>query len=439
MDTLLLSRWQFGITAAFHFIFPSFTIGLSMLIFIYFLLYMLKKDEIYRKIGNFFVRIFAIGFAVGVATGIVMEFQFGTNWSRFSEAAGGVFGGPLAFEAMLAFFLESTFLAILIFGEKKVSPLMRTISAFLVMIGTFISGFWILTALNWMQIPTGYEVTADGKILLKDFLAIMVNKPNIIRFIHTILACFIAGSALVLGVSAYKFIKNENRELYSKSFSVAIWVFVISSILQIFAGTMSGEYVAKHQPLKLAIMEALWNTQKGASEPVIAFIDQENMTNVFEVGIPGLLSFLAYGDPSAEVKGIKQLIEEYNLHKDELPSIPLVFWSFRGMVALGVFFVLLGITGVILYYTKKLFDLKWLLLTFVFTIPLPIIANWLGWIVTEVGRQPWVIYGIMKTKHGVSELSTGEVGFTLSFFIGIYALLLVLWIMLTVREIRKGA
>ncbi len=436
MDVLTLSRWQFGITAAFHFIFPSFTIGLSLLIFIYFLLYLLKKDEVYRKIGNFFVKIFAIAFAVGVATGVVMEFQFGTNWSVFSEKAGGILGGPLVLEAILAFFLESTFLAILVFGEKKVSPLMRTVSAFLVMVGTLISAFWILTALNWMQIPTGFRVEGD-KIILTDFWAISFNIPNLIRFLHTILACFIAGSALVLGISAYKILRKKQEDIFTKAFVPAMWVFIISSVLQIFAGTLSGEYVAKHQPLKLAMMEALWETKTSAPEPIIAFIDQENMTNVVEIGIPGLLSLLAYRDINATVKGIKDLIEEYNLKKEELPSVPLVFWSFRGMVGLGFLFVLISILLIVLYYGRKLSQSKWFLWLLVFTPPLPIIANWLGWIVTEVGRQPWVIYGLMKTREGVSRITTSEVAFTLFFFISIYAILLILWLFLTFREISK--
>jgi cytochrome d ubiquinol oxidase subunit I len=436
MDVLALSRWQFGITASFHFIFPSFTIGLSLLIFIYFLLYLLKKDEVYRKIGNFFVKIFAIAFAVGVATGVVMEFQFGTNWSIFSEKAGGIFGGPLALEAILAFFLESTFLAILVFGEKRVSPLMRTVSAFLVMLGTLISGFWILTALNWMQIPTGFRVEGD-KIILTDFWAISFNTTNLIRFLHTILSCFIAGSALVLGISAYKILRKKQEDIFTKAFVPAMWVFIISSVLQIFAGTLSGEYVAKHQPLKLAIMEALWETKTSAPEPIIAFIDQENMANVVEIGIPGLLSFLAYRDINATVKGMKDLIEEYNLKKEELPSVPLVFWSFRVMVGLGFLFVLISILLIALYYGRKLSQSKWFLWLLVFVPPLPIIANWLGWIVTEVGRQPWVIYGLMKTRESASRITTPEVAFTLFFFISIYAILLILWLFLTFREISK--
>ncbi len=436
MDVLTLSRWQFGITAAFHFIFPSFTIGLSLLIFIYFLLFLIRKDDIYRRIGNFFVKIFAIAFAVGVATGVVMEFQFGTNWSVFSEKAGGIFGGPLAFEAIFAFFLESTFLSILVFGEKKISPLMRTISAFLVMIGTLISGFWILTALNWMQIPTGFRIEGD-KIILTDFWAISFNVPNIIRFLHTILACFIAGSALVLAVSAYKILKKRQEEIFMKAFTPAMWLFIISSVLQIFAGTLSGEYVAKHQPLKLAVMEAVWETKKSAPEPIIAFIDQENMTNVVEIGIPGLLSLLAYRDINATVKGIKDLIEEYNLKKEELPNVPLVFWSFRGMVGLGFLFLFISILLIILHYSNKLTQTKWFLWLLVLLPPLPIIANWLGWIVTEVGRQPWVIYGILKTREGVSKLTNAEVGFTLFFFIGIYTILLALWLFLTFRELSK--
>lgn len=437
MDPLILSRWQFGITAAFHFIFPSFTIGLSLLIFLYFLLFMLKKDDVYRRIGNFLVKVFAVGFAVGVATGVVMEFQFGTNWSVFSEKAGGIFGGPLAMEAIFAFFLESTFLSILVFGEKKISPFVRTLSSFLVMLGTLISGFWILTALNWMQIPTGFRVEGD-KIILTDFWAISFNIPNLIRFSHTILACFIAGSMLVMGISAYKFLKNHQVSEFSKAFKVSVIVFAITSLLQILAGSLSGEYVAKHQPLKLAIMEAQWESKKFASEPIIAFIDQENMTNVVEIGIPGLLSFLAYRDFDAEVKGIKQLIEEYNLHKNELPSVPFVFWSFRIMVGLGFLFAIVGIVSLVLYYSDRLKNVRWFLWLLVFMIPTPIIANWAGWIVTEVGRQPWTIYGILKTSKAVSPLTTPEVAFTLFTFVGIYLLLFIIWLFVTIKVIKKG-
>lgn len=437
MDPLILSRWQFGITAAIHFIFPSFTIGLSVIIFLLFLFYLMKRDEVYRKLGNFFVKVFAVGFAVGVATGVVMEFQFGTNWAVFSEKAGGIFGGPLAMEAIFAFFLESTFLALLVFGEKKISPFVRTLSAFFVMIGTFISAFWILTALNWMQIPTGYKIE-NGKILLTDFWAISFNTPNLIRFAHTLLSCFLAGSALVMGISAYKFLKGVQKEEFSKAFKIGLIVFLISSLLQPIAGTLSGEYVAKHQPLKLAMMEAKWETQKFASEPIISIIDQENMTNILEIGIPGLLSFLAYGDVNAEVKGIKDLLKEYNLAKEELPSVPLVFWSFRVMVGLGVLFIIVGILSAILYYRNAIEKFRWFLVLLIAMIPLPIIANWAGWIVTEVGRQPWTIYGILKTSKAVSPLTTPEVAFTLFTFIGIYLLLLVLWIFITIKIIKKG-
>ncbi|MCS7299085.1 MAG: cytochrome ubiquinol oxidase subunit I [Spirochaetia bacterium] len=437
MDPLILSRWQFAITAGFHFVFPSFTIGLSVLIFVFFLLYMLKKEDVYRRIGNFLVKIFAVGFAVGVATGIVMELQFGANWSNFAEKAGGVLGGPLAMEAIFAFFLESTFLSILVFGEKKISPLVRTISAFLVMIGTFISAFWILTVMTWMQIPTGYKIE-NGKILLTDLWAISFNTPNLIRFAHTVLACFIAGSGLVMGISAYHFLKGRLAQEYMKAFKVSAIVFLIFSILQIPMGTLSGEYVAEYQPLKLAMMEALWNTQKSAAEPIVSFIDQENMTNTLEIGIPGLLSLLAYRDINAEVKGIKDLMKEYNLKKEELPNIPLLFWSFRVMVFLGIMFIIIGIASVILYYTKILPNVKWFLYLLIAMIPLPIIANWAGWIVTEVGRQPWVIYGILKTKEAVSPLTGTEVGFTLFTFVGLYTILLILWAFITIKIARKG-
>ncbi len=437
MDPLILSRWQFGITAAFHFIFPSFTIGLSLIIFIFFLLYYFKKENVYIEIGNFLLKIFAVGFAVGVATGLVMSFQFGTNWAILSSKAGGIFGGPLAIEAMFAFFLESTFLALLLFGQKRISDFVKVLSAFFVMIGTMISAFWILTVLNWMQIPVGYRIEGD-KIVLTDFVSIIFNTPNFIRFFHTTLACFIAGSGLAMGISAYKFLKDIQKEKFSKLFKVSMIVFLISSIVQIPFGTLSGEYVAEHQPLKLAIMESKWDSSKFASEPIISLIDQENMTNVFEIGIPGLLSFLAYRDFEAEVMGIKDLINKYGLSKSELPSVPLVFWSFRGMVFLGFLFVVVGILSVVFYYTNKLFDYKWFLRLIIFLIPMPIIANWLGWIVTEVGRQPWVIYGILKTSKAVSNLGTSEVAFTLFSFVGIYLLLTVLFLVVTVKLVKKG-
>ncbi|MCX8029402.1 MAG: cytochrome ubiquinol oxidase subunit I [Brevinematales bacterium] len=437
MDALTLSRWQFAVTGSMHFIFPSFTIGLSLLIFIFFLIYMIKKDDLYRRIGNFLVKIFAVGFAVGVATGIVMELQFGANWSVFAEKSGSIFGGPLAMEAIFAFFLESTFLSILVFGEKKISPSVRTLSSFLVFIGTLISAFWIMTANNWMQIPTGYKIE-NGKIILTDFWAISFNTPNFIRFAHTVLSTFITGSLLVMAISAYKILKGIQKEAFSKSFKVSMIVFTISAITQILFGTLSGEYVAKHQPLKLAIMEAQWETQRFATEPIIAAIDQENMTNVFVLGIPGLLSFLAYRDVNAEVKGIKDLIVEYKLHKSELPNIPLVFWSFRIMVGLGFLFAIVGILSVLLYYSNRLENVRWFLRLLPFMIPLPIISSWTGWIVAEVGRQPWTIYGILKTREAVSPITTPEVAFTLFTFVGIYLVLLALWIFITVKIVKKG-
>lgn len=436
MDALLLSRLQFAVTAAAHFIFPSFTIGLSVLIFVYFLLAMIKKDETYRGIANFFVKIFAVGFAIGVATGVVMELQFGANWARFSEKVGAIFGGPLAAESTLAFFLESVFLAVLVFGEKRISPGLRTLSAFLVMFGTVLSAFWILTVLNWMQIPVGYEIEGE-KIVPKDYIAIMFNTPNIIRYIHTLLSTFIASSTLVMAICAYKFLKRSQMEVFSKAFGVASWFFTVPAVLQIIFGTLSGEYVAKHQPLKLAMMEAQWETQKRAPERIVAFIDQENMENTFEIGIPGLLSLLAYRNVDAEVKGVKELISELQLGEEELPSINLIFWSFRVMVGLGFLFVLVGILTVAFHRSGRLLNTRWFLKFLLYMIPLPIVANLTGWIVTEVGRQPWTVYGILKTADSVSHISAAEALFSFLAFSSLYLLLVTVW-GFVVAKIAKG-
>ncbi len=424
MDLVVtLSRLQFAMTAFFHFIFVPMTLGMSVLVAIMVTLYYKTGKEIYKRMAKFWTKLFAINFALGVATGIVHEFEFGMNWSVYSRFVGDIFGAPLAFEGLMAFFLESIFMGVLLFGWDRVPKKIHTLSAWLVAIGSNISAFWILVANGWMQHPVGAKLAvgpAGKKAVLTNFFDIILNPVADTKFMHTITAGFILSAIFVLGVSAYHLLKKNAVEMFKKSAYIAIIFGLISSLGELIIGHMHTVEIAKVQPTKIAAAEALWETQKGPTISLAAWADEKAQKNVFEIPtIPGLLSLMLYTDPNAKVEGLKDLQKKFEKiwgPGNYIPPVNLTYWSFHIMVFLGSFFVLLFLLALLKY--KDLENCHWFLKLAIISIPLPYIASWFGWAFAEVGRQPWIVYPAnwqdpnsvaLKTAEAVSKLTSVEV------------------------------
>lgn len=443
MDTLILSRIQFATTTIFHFFFVPLSIGLALLIAIMETMYVVKGKEEYKKMAKFWGKLFLINFAVGVVTGIIQEFQFGMNWSSYSRFVGDVFGAPLAIEALLAFFLESTFIGLWIFGWDRLSKKVHLLCIWLVALGTTISAFWILAANSFMQRPVGFEIN-NGRAEMNDFFALITNGQLLVEFPHTVLGAFATGAFLITGVSAYKMLRRQDFEFFKKSFKLGIVVALISSFLVAIFGHQQAQYLVHTQPMKMAAAESLWDRSPDpAPWTVIAAIDPDKQENKMEVSIPYLLSFLSYSKFSGDIRGMKELQAEYEQTYgpgDYIPPVRTTFWSFRIMIAAGTLMILLGMYGVYLMARKKL-DQKntWFMRFMLYAISLPFIANTSGWIMTEIGRQPWTVFGLMTTKDSVSPSVTGgSVLFSLIAFSAIYTVLAIVMVYLFVRVIKKG-
>ncbi|AOZ93113.1 cytochrome ubiquinol oxidase subunit I [Paenibacillus crassostreae] len=443
MDPVMLSRIQFASTTLFHFIFVPLSIGLALLIAIMETMYVIKGKEEYKKMAKFWAHLFLINFAVGVVTGILQEFQFGMNWSDYSRFVGDVFGAPLAVEALLAFFLESTFLGLWIFGWDRLSKKLHLMSIWLVFFGTLMSAFWIIVANAFMQVPVGYEIN-NGRAEMNDFFALITNKQLLLEFPHTVLAAFMTGAFFVVGVSAYKMLKRKDYEFFKKSFIIAIIVGMVSSIGVALVGHSQAQYLVETQPMKMAASEALWDTSSDpAPWTVFATIDTDNKENGSTFQIPYLLSFLSYSKFSGSLEGMNQLQEQYVEEYgpgDYIPPVKTTFWSFRIMVGSGSILILLSMYGVYLVARKKLDQVnKWFLHIMVWAISLPFIANWAGWIMTEIGRQPWTVFGLFKTEDSVSpNVSAGQILFSLISFSLAYLILAIILVYLFLRVIKKG-
>ncbi len=432
MDVVMLSRIQFGLAAGVHFIFPSLTLGLTLLVLIFEYQFYKTSEELFKTISSFFIKILGLVFALGVATGIVLEFSFGTNWAEYSRMVGDIFGAPLAAEGIFAFFMESVFLGVLLFGRNKVSKKVYLLSAFLVFFGSHLSGLWIIIANSWMQTPAGYTIEG-GRAILTDFWAAALNPSTLVRFVHVIIAGWISGSLFAAGVAAWYLIKQQHISEAQKIIKTAIIVFAIMSLVQFASGHIHAVQVTNLQPEKMATFEALWETQKGAPMSIIGIPVESEKKTYFEIKIPKLLSLLAYFDPDAEVKGRDAFPE------DELPPVLLPYFSYHIMIGLGSLFALISFIALILLLRKKLFQSRWFLYVIVFAIPLPIIANEFGWIAAEVGRQPWAVYRVLRTVDAVSTVvPASHVLLSLIIFSLIYLLLIVLFIMILLKIIKKG-
>jgi len=428
MDVLMLSRLQFAAATMFHFIFVPLTLGLSVLIACMETAYVRTGNEVYRKMAKFWGKLFLVNFALGVVTGITLEFQFGTNWSRYSMYVGDIFGSLLAIEATAAFFLESTFIGVWHFGWDKLSPKAHATTAWLVAGASNLSALWILIANGFMQKPVGY-VLRNGRAELTDFWAVITNKYAWLEFFHVVPASLLLAGFFVVGISAWHLLRKSNTEFFQKSFNLGISVALVFALFTAAEGHIHGNNLSDTQPAKLAAMESHWETQKQA--PMYLLLIPGEDGNLLEaLPLPGVLSFLAYNDFNAEVKGLR------DFPKEDRPPVVLSFLSFRLMVGLGTLFIL--VAGFAFLVRNKLDNYPLLLKALPFCIPLPYFALWAGWTLTEVGRQPWIVYGLMRTSDAVSPIGTGEVGFTLVLMTILYALLGAVGIWLMVKLAKKG-
>ena len=435
MTALLLHRIHFAFTVTYHYLFPQLTMGLALLIVVFKTIAIRHKDERYNQAARFWARIFAVNFLIGVVTGIPMEFQFGTNWSQFARITGEVIGQPLAMEGVFSFFLESAFLGLFLFGEKRLSPWKHWASAFLVFVGSWISGFFIIITNAWMQHPVAYRVLPNGTYEVTSFWGLLTNPWGLLQYAHNMSGAVITGSFVMCAVGAFYVLENRFAEQGKIFLRVGVIVGLISCVTQIFpTGDLHGRYIARHQPAAVAGMEGLFNTQRGAGIVLIGQPNEEKQTIDNPLVVNDVLSFLIYGTTEAEVKGLDQF------PRDQWPEpLPLLFYSYHIMAGLGTYFVLLMVVAGFLLWRGKLFQARWALWPLLLSFPLPYIANTAGWMTAEIGRQPWVVYGLIRTSEGYSKyVSAGNGLFTLLGFMGIYTVLSILFIILVYQIILKG-
>ena len=432
MDVVMLSRLQFAVAVFFHFIFVPLTLGLSIILAWMETRYVRTGDEFWKKQAKFWGKLFLINFTLGVVTGITLEFQFGTNWSRYSEYVGDIFGSLLAIEATVAFFLESTFLAVWHFGWNRVGKKMHLASIYIVAFAGNLSALWIILANGFMQHPVGYTINETmGRAELANFWEVVTNGYAWGMYAHTVLASWALGGFFVLGVSAWHLLRKSNVEFFRASFRMSAVFTLVLVLLLGLSGGQQGKTVAQLQPAKLAALESHWETGRNVPFYLLAWPDEANEGNkVQAIGIPGLLSWIAYGSTDAEVKGLKDFAKE-----DRPPVVP-TFLSFRGMIAMAGIFVLLAVGAFL--QRKKDEPCPLLLKALVWNIPLPYIAIMLGWAVAEIGRQPWIVYGLMRTSDAVSPVPAENVAISLGGFIVVYSLLGLLDIYLLRKYAIKG-
>jgi cytochrome d ubiquinol oxidase subunit I len=439
MDAVLLGRLQFAITTVYHFFFVPLTLGLSVLVALMETLYVQSGREVYLRMTKFWGKLFLINFAIGVVTGIVQEFQFGMNWSEYSRFVGDIFGAPLAIEALLAFFLESTFLGIWIFGWEKLSKGMHAAVMWLVAIGSNLSAIWILIANSFMQEPVGY-VIQNGRAEMKDFFELVLN-PNVwVMVPHTISAGFATAAFFVLGISAYHLMRKNQVEVFKHSFQIAAIIGVGATILVAINGHAQAQHMVETQPMKMASAEALWNTESPASFSILTIGDLSQRDDVFSIRLPRMLCLMAYNRLDCSIQGIYNLQAEYEQQYgpgNYIPPVAVIYWSFRVMVGIGFLMIGMSLWALFLVMGEMLDSRHGAMKFFFWALPLPYLANMFGWLLTEIGRFPWVVYGLMKIEDGVSNVvPAGQVGLTLVLYTLVYAALIVATIYLMVKFAR---
>lgn len=431
-DALTLARIQFAFTVSFHIIFPSFTIGLASWLAVVEWRYLKTRNLIYKEIYMMWVRIFALTFAMGVVSGVVMSYQFGTNWSVFSDRVGNVIGPLLGYEVLTAFFLEASFLGIMLFGWNRVSEKMHFVSTVIVAFGTLISAFWILSANSWMQTPQGFKILENGLLYPTDWLEIIFNPSFPYRLMHMVTAAYLTTAFAVGGVGAFYLWRGIHVKHAKVMFGMAMIMAVFVAPLQIFLGDLHGLNTLEHQPVKVAAMEGIWETQKGAPLKLFGWPDETQEKTLYSVNIPKGASLILTHDLNGEVKGLKEW------PKSERPPVAWVFWSFRVMVGLGVLMALTGLIAAFLYFQKKLFTARWFHVWCVMMAPSGFIAVLAGWFVTEIGRQPYVAYGIIKTAKAISPVLSPYIALSLLAFILTYAVVFSAGVYYIFRLIQKG-
>jgi cytochrome d ubiquinol oxidase subunit I len=441
MNALTLARWQFAITTVYHFFFVPITLGLSIAVAIMQTAYHRTGKEVYRKMTKFWGKLFLINFAIGVVTGIVLEFQFGMNWSNYSRFMGDIFGAPLAIEALLAFFMESTFLGVWIFGWDRIPKKLHLASIWLVAIGSNLSAIWILAANSFMQQPVGYAIR-NGRAEMVDFFALITNGHLWVQFPHVFFGAMATTGFLILAISAYHLFKKEKHETFIKSFKFGAVYAVIGTLLVILVGHTQAQYMIKVQPMKMAAAEALWESENPAAMSLFTFGDEKNRRDVWAIKAPGLLSFLAYNKFDGEVKGIKNLQAEAEAKYgpgDYVPPVAVSYWTFRIMVGAGFLMLLISVINLVKAFKEKFeFRPLWYKVTF-WSFLLPVIANTTGWIFTEIARQPWTVFGLFRTEQSVSpNVSTGSVLFSLIAYTLIYAILMIIMIGLMIKYGKRS-
>jgi cytochrome d ubiquinol oxidase subunit I len=435
MSAELIHRLHFAFTVTFHYLFPQLTMGLGLLIVVLKTVALKTGDETWDQAARFWGRIFAINFIFGVVTGIPMEFEFGTNWARFSQLSGGVIGQPLAMEGVFSFFLESAFLGLFLYGEKRISRTMHWFSAVMVWLGSWISGFFIIMTDAWMQHPVAYDRLPDGRFEVLSFWQLLLNPWGLLQYAHNMTGAVVTGAFVMAAVGAFYLLEGNRRE-YGRIFvKVGVIAGVIASIVIIFpTGDMHGKYVARNQPAAIAAMEGLFRSEAGA--PIILMGQPNEETGQIDnpIVVNDVLSYLIYGTTKAEVEGL------YHFPQDQWPTaLPLLYYAYHIMAGLGTWFVLLMIAAAFLLWRGRLYTTRWVLWALLLSFPLPYIANTAGWMTAELGRQPWLIYGLMRTSEGYSSTVSASNGlFTLLGFMGLYALLALLFTVLVYREISNG-
>ncbi|MBM4154232.1 MAG: cytochrome ubiquinol oxidase subunit I [Lentisphaerae bacterium] len=430
MDALTLARWQFGVTTVYHFFFVPLTLGLSILVALFETMYVRTGDETYRRMTKFWGKLFLINFAMGVATGIVQEFQFGMNWSEYSRYVGDIFGAPLAVEALLAFFLESTFLGIWVFGWDKLSRKAHAACMWAVAIGSNVSAVWILLANSWMQEPVGYAIR-NGRAEMTDFLAVVTNPHFPAQFLHVFFAGVTTAGFFVLAVSAWHLWRKRvaDLEFFRRSFRAAAVYALVGILATSAVGHEQGRRVVRQQPMKMAAAEALWETESPAGLSLFSVIDEKAQTNTVAVRIPRMLSLMAYNRLDGEIRGIRELQKEAEAKHgpgNYIPPVTVTFWSFRVMVGSGLLLLLLAVLAVRASRRNAAAPPRWLLPALVWAVLLPYIGNSAGWMMTEIGRQPWIVQDLLRVDQGLSiAVTAGEVLFSLIAFTLLYGALMV--------------
>ncbi|MBD3628824.1 cytochrome ubiquinol oxidase subunit I [Cyclobacterium sp.] len=436
MDVEILSRIQFAFTIAFHYIYPPLSIGIGLLMVVFESIYLRTRKKEYEVLARFWTKIFAITFGIGVVTGIVMEFEFGTNWATYSRYVGDIFGSALAAEGIFAFALESSALGVLLFGWNRVKPWVHLLATWAVFLGSMFSAVWIVVANSWQQTPAGYHIVGEGmraRAEIVDFWAMVFNPSSVDRLSHVWLGAFLAGAFLILSVHAYYIIKGRFVNMSEKAFKITLVVAAVASLAQLFTGHSSAESVAVNQPAKLAAMEGHFKEAAPADLYLFGWVDKEKQ-EVTGLRIPAGLTFMLHQDFETSVTGLNAFPEE-----DRPSQVNAIFQFYHLMVAIGMFLIALSIFGLWQWSRGKLFDKKWLMWTFVFTAILPQLANQFGWFAAEMGRQPWVVYGLLRTSEALSKsVQANQVLFSLILFFIVYTILFLLFIYLMNKAIKKG-